>query len=146
VDEVIEIQAITYNRKRIDIMKKTTKKRRITLDSSILITKMEKLISTEHAKTSELINTGMKITDATLDRARKDEHDMASALKEFGASAPFGEILSGLHIGHSILEKLIPIYLQQIHEREALFHCRDNRLPERHPYGDGNMKKHGKMV
>jgi hypothetical protein len=40
------------------------------------------LISTEHAKTSELIGVGMAITDATLDRERKDEEELATALKE----------------------------------------------------------------
>jgi hypothetical protein len=33
VDEVADIQAISYDRKRKSIMKKTTKKRRVTLDS-----------------------------------------------------------------------------------------------------------------
>jgi hypothetical protein len=61
---------IAYDRKRKAIMKRTTKKRRLMLDSSILITTEEKLLSTEHAKTSELIGAGMDITDATLDRAR----------------------------------------------------------------------------
>jgi hypothetical protein len=82
VDEVIDIQAIAYDRKMNDIMKRTTKKRRLTLDNSILITIEEKLISTEHAKTSELIAVGMAITVATLDRARKDEEELATALKE----------------------------------------------------------------
>jgi hypothetical protein len=54
-------------------MKRTTKKRRLTLDISIFITTEEKLISMEHAKTFKLIIAGMEITDATLDRARKDE-------------------------------------------------------------------------
>jgi hypothetical protein len=38
VDEVTDIQSITYDRKRKAIMNRTTKKRRITLDSLILIT------------------------------------------------------------------------------------------------------------
>jgi hypothetical protein len=46
VDEVIDIQAITYDRKRKSIMKRTNKKRRLMVDSSILITKEEKLITT----------------------------------------------------------------------------------------------------
>jgi hypothetical protein len=60
----------------------TTKKRRITLDFSILITTEEKLINIDHAKTSDLIGVGMVIRDATLDRARKDEEDLATTLKE----------------------------------------------------------------
>jgi hypothetical protein len=82
VDEVFDIQAITYDQKRKAIMKRTTRKRRITLDNSILITTEEKLISTKHAKMSELISAGMEITDATLDRERKDEEELAYALNE----------------------------------------------------------------
>jgi hypothetical protein len=38
VDEVSDIQAIAYDQKRKIIIQRTTKKRRITLDHSILIT------------------------------------------------------------------------------------------------------------
>jgi hypothetical protein len=82
LDEVTDIQAIAYDRKRKSIMKRTTKKRRLTLDSFILITTEEKLISTEHAKTFELIGAGMEITYATLDRERKYEEYLVIALKE----------------------------------------------------------------
>jgi hypothetical protein len=75
-------------------MKRTTKMRRLALDSLILITTEEKLISIEHAKTSELIGIKMAITDETLDRERR-----------VGASAPFGKILAGLHTSHDIFEK-----------------------------------------
>jgi hypothetical protein len=40
------------------------------------------LISTEHAKMSKLIGAGMTITDATLDRERKDEDNLVTVLKE----------------------------------------------------------------
>jgi hypothetical protein len=82
VDEFVNIQAITYDRKRKYIMNRKTKKKRLTLDNSILITTEETLISTEHAKMSELISTGMLITDATLDRERKDEEDLVVVIKE----------------------------------------------------------------
>jgi hypothetical protein len=63
-------------------MNKNTRKRRLTLESLIIITTEEKLISKEHAKTSELIDAGMDIIDATLDRERKDEEELFIALKE----------------------------------------------------------------
>jgi hypothetical protein len=63
-------------------MQRTTKKRRITLDHSILITTKEDLINAKHAKTSEVIGTGMAITDATLEREKRDEEERAAALKE----------------------------------------------------------------
>jgi hypothetical protein len=73
---------IAYDRKRKAIIKRSTKKRRLTLDSSILITTNENFLNTEHAKTSELIDAGMAITYATLDRARRDEKELIIALKE----------------------------------------------------------------
>ena len=63
-------------------MKRTTNKRRITLDISILITMEDKLLSIEHAKTSELISIGMAITDATLEREKRDENELVVALKD----------------------------------------------------------------
>jgi hypothetical protein len=82
VDEVSDIHSISYVWKRKYIVKRTTKKRRITLDRSILITIEEKLMNMEHAKTSKLIGIGMEITDATLDRAKRDEEELATTLKE----------------------------------------------------------------
>ena len=81
MDEVVDIQAISYNRKRKSIMKRTTKKRRLNLDNSILITTKEKSIIMEHAKTSELIGAGMAIIDATLDREIQDEEEFSVVLK-----------------------------------------------------------------
>jgi hypothetical protein len=71
IDEVIDIQAIAYDRKRKAIMKRTTKKRRLMLVNSILITTEEKMIIIDHSKTSKLIGVGMDITNATLDGVRK---------------------------------------------------------------------------
>jgi DNA repair ATPase RecN len=42
----------------------------------------ENLINIENARTSELIGTGREISDATLDRAKRDEKELATALKE----------------------------------------------------------------
>jgi hypothetical protein len=82
VDEVANIHAIAYERKRKTIIQWTIKKRSITLDISILITTKEHLINTEHAKTSELIDAGMEIKDATLDRAKRDGKELVTTLKE----------------------------------------------------------------
>jgi hypothetical protein len=82
MDEVADIHAIAYDQRKKDIIERTTKKRRITLDHSILITTKEHLINTTHAKTSKLIDVGMEITYSTLDRAKRDEKELAIALKE----------------------------------------------------------------
>jgi hypothetical protein len=82
VDEVDDIHAISYDQKREAIMKRTTRKRRITLYHSILITTEENLMNTNNAKTSELIDVGMEITNATLDREKRDEEELSTTLKE----------------------------------------------------------------
>jgi hypothetical protein len=73
MDEVVKIHAIAYDQKRKAIIYRTTKKRRLTLDRSILITTEEHSINTEDVKMSELISAWMEITDATLDRDKRDE-------------------------------------------------------------------------
>jgi hypothetical protein len=82
MDEVDNIHAIDYDKKRKSIIQRTTKKRRITLDLSILITTTEHLIDTKHAKISELISTGRVITDGTLNRDKKYEEELVFSLKE----------------------------------------------------------------
>jgi hypothetical protein len=64
------------------IVQRTTKKRRITLDHSILITTEENMINIEHTKTFKLISAGMEITDATRDKEKRDEEELADAMKE----------------------------------------------------------------
>jgi hypothetical protein len=46
VDEIVDIQAITSDRKRKAVMKITTNKRRLMLDSKLLITTEETLLDT----------------------------------------------------------------------------------------------------
>jgi len=82
VDEVADVHVVAYDQKRKDIVHRTTKKRRITLYHSILITMEEKWINTKHANTFELIDAGMEITDATLDSVKRDEEDLDATLKE----------------------------------------------------------------
>jgi hypothetical protein len=73
---------ISYDRKRKAAMRRKTKKRRLMLDSMLLITIEEKMLSTENLKTTELIGVGMAMTDATLDRAKWDKKELATTKKE----------------------------------------------------------------
>jgi hypothetical protein len=82
VDEVTEIYAIFYDQKRKAIVQKTTKKRRITLDQSIIFVTEENLIDTADARTSELIVVRKSLSEATQDRARRDEKELVTAQKE----------------------------------------------------------------
>jgi hypothetical protein len=67
------IHTISYDRRRKAIIQRTTKKRRISLDRSILITTEEDFINMQNARTSKIIDVGRAISDATLDRERRDE-------------------------------------------------------------------------
>jgi hypothetical protein len=82
VDEVADRYAISYDQKRKFIVQQTTKKRRITLDCSVLTTTEEELINTKNDRTYELIGAGREISDATLERDRRDEKELVVALKE----------------------------------------------------------------
>jgi hypothetical protein len=88
VDEVTDINEITYDRKRKVVLRMTTKKRRLTLDSTLLITTEETLLNTENAKTTELIGAGMAITNATLDREKRDEKELGILRSCVGFSNP----------------------------------------------------------
>jgi len=82
VDEIANMQAIAYDRKRKFMMKRTVKKRKLTFDSTLLITMEEALFDTEHAKMIELIGAQMDIMDATLDKAKKDKEEASAMRKE----------------------------------------------------------------
>jgi hypothetical protein len=60
MDDIVHIQEIANDRKRKVIMQRTTKKRRLNLEISILIITDDKFISTENAKTSDLIGVGWR--------------------------------------------------------------------------------------
>jgi len=53
-------------------MRRTTKKRSLTLDSTLIINIEEMLFDTESDKMTELIRAWMAITDATLDIEKRD--------------------------------------------------------------------------
>jgi hypothetical protein len=55
---------IAYDQKRKAIIQKTSKKRRINLDQSIIVFTEEKLINTVDAHTSELIGVGKALLEA----------------------------------------------------------------------------------
>jgi hypothetical protein len=81
VDEFIDIQEITYDKKMKDVMRRKIKKRKITLNKTLLITREEMLFDKENYNMTELIREGMDITDTTLDRGERDEREVASMKK-----------------------------------------------------------------
>jgi hypothetical protein len=82
VDEVAYIYVISYDQKRKAIVQRTTKKRKITVDHSILVTTEEILINTTYSPTSKLIGMGRALSDPAQDRVRRDERELVDTLKE----------------------------------------------------------------
>jgi hypothetical protein len=62
-------------------MRRTIKKRKLTLDNTLLITREETLFDIENDNMTELIGAGMAITDATLERIKRDKNEVASMNK-----------------------------------------------------------------
>jgi hypothetical protein len=71
VDEVVDVQAISYDRKRQLVVKRTRKKRRITLDSALMITTEETLLDAGQSRVSELLGASMAISSATIDKGKR---------------------------------------------------------------------------
>jgi hypothetical protein len=82
LDEIANVQVIAYDRKRKVVMRITTKKRRLTLDSALLVTTEEMLVNKKNVKMTELNEAGMAITDATFDREIRDEKEVVVMKKE----------------------------------------------------------------
>jgi hypothetical protein len=82
VDKVVDIQEIDYDMKRKVVMRRIVKKRKLTLECTLLITIVETLFDTKNAKMTELITIGMTITNATLDKEKRDEREVAPMKKE----------------------------------------------------------------
>jgi hypothetical protein len=55
VDEVENVQAIAYDRKRQVVVKRKSRKRKLTLDSVVVVTIEETLFDTKKAKVSEFL-------------------------------------------------------------------------------------------
>jgi hypothetical protein len=78
MDKVVDVQDISYDSKRQLIVNITGKKRRITLESVVMITIKETLLDVGQSKVSELLGESMSISRATIDREREDERESNS--------------------------------------------------------------------
>ena len=63
-------------------MRRIFKKRKCTLDRTMFITTEETLFYTESYNIIDLVRAWMAITDATLDREKRDEREVSSMKKE----------------------------------------------------------------
>jgi hypothetical protein len=71
LDEVVDIESISYDRKRQLLVKRTQRKRKLTLDSTMIMTSEETFLDAKKTKVSELLGAGMAISHATIDRPKK---------------------------------------------------------------------------
>jgi hypothetical protein len=72
---VFDVKAIIYNRKRQVVVKRTSKKERLTLDSVVVITMKETMLDAKKSKVSELLGARVDIYSVTIDKAREDERE-----------------------------------------------------------------------
>jgi len=82
IDEVVDIHDNSYDRKRKAMMKKIVRKMNLTLENTLFIITKETLFDTKNTRMIELIIVGMAIIDATLDKEKRDEREVASMRKE----------------------------------------------------------------
>jgi hypothetical protein len=82
LDEVSYIEAITYDKKRKLLVRRTQRKIKLTLDNTMVMTTEETLLDEKKAKVSELLGAGMAISHATIDRAKEYEREVVSMRKE----------------------------------------------------------------
>ena len=128
LDEVVNVQAISYDRKRQLILKRTRKKWILTSDNVLMITMEETLLDIGQSMVSELLEVSMDISSATIDREREYEresdsmrsellhlkhqveyyHDTTQKLRFMGIE--FREIYSQLKLDSDILITKIVIY------------------------------------
>jgi hypothetical protein len=78
LDEVVDIEAIAYEHKIQLVVKRTTRKRNITLDNTMFITTEETLLDSEKYKVSKILGEGVAISQSTIDRAKEDEMEVHS--------------------------------------------------------------------
>jgi hypothetical protein len=64
------------------VVRRTGKKRRITLDNVVMITTEETLLDARQSRVSELLGEGIAISSATIDREKEDEREVESMREE----------------------------------------------------------------
>jgi hypothetical protein len=78
VYEFVDIQAITYDRKRQILVRRTSRERNLTLDISMVIIIEETLLEAKKDKLSEMLVAGMSVSHATIDKAKEEEREVDS--------------------------------------------------------------------
>jgi hypothetical protein len=82
VEEVANLESFAYDRKRRSIVKRTQRKRKITLDNSVLCTFEEVIINTKKEKMSQLFSVGLVISHASLDKVVAKERELEQVKQE----------------------------------------------------------------
>jgi hypothetical protein len=79
VDEVVDLELFSYDKKHKSIVKRTHRKRKVTLDNGVVSTTEEVIIDTKKAKESQLYSTGLAISHASYDKAVIEEKELEQA-------------------------------------------------------------------
>jgi hypothetical protein len=86
VEEVVDLELFTYDKKHKYIVKRTHRKRKVTLDKwgGEHMTE-EVIIDTKKAKASQLYSTGLAISHASYDKALVEEKELEQARTEIAS-------------------------------------------------------------
>jgi hypothetical protein len=82
INEVDDIKSIAYDRKIQVLVRITSRKRNLTLDSAMVITIEENLLDSKNAKLHELLGEGMTISHATIEKDKEDEMEVDAMRRE----------------------------------------------------------------
>jgi hypothetical protein len=85
VEEVVDLESFSYDKKKKSIVKRTHRKRKTTLDNGVLCTSEEVIIDTKKAKMSQLYSTGMAISHASFDKEIMEERELEQARSEIAS-------------------------------------------------------------
>jgi hypothetical protein len=85
VEDVVDLESFSYDKKKKSIVKRTHRKRKVTLDSGVLSTTEEVIIDTKKDKMSQLYSIGLAISHASYDKAIMEERELEQARVEIAS-------------------------------------------------------------
>jgi hypothetical protein len=71
LDEVVDIEAITYDKKIQVSVRRTSRKRKLNLDNTMVMTVEETLLDAKKDKVNEMLGAVVAISHATIDKSKE---------------------------------------------------------------------------
>jgi len=78
LDEVVDIEAITYDKKIQVSVTRASRKRKLNLDNTMVMTVEETLLDAKKDKVNEMLGAVVAISHATIDKEREDDREVVA--------------------------------------------------------------------